>query len=719
MSRRFLELTAITAASFLTILLSYRIGFASHNVVSVWPVAALSYWAVRRYGAPAMLAVFIADGLHSWMFLNIPPFVLLTSAGNSVAAWAAVQAERHFSSAENVFQDTRSALAFFLAGFGTLSIVSALIGVTVLSIHFSLAFPQAVPLFWRWSLSDYTGCLVLAPLIFTVRDLPASLGHIQKTILDGLACLAAIVLVWSFSYSSLSELYGHYPTILITMPLILWIAYRADTPRVCLAFTLVSVSALIITLASVSDLNDSSWLAVQLYLTLVVACGYILHIVQLDRVRLLRELGSERNLLEERVKEQTRDLRREVKLRTAISEKLREAGEKSRAASQAKSEFLANMSHEIRTPLNGVIGALQLLKDTPLKAGQQELVTVAGSCGRGLLVIINNILDLSKIEAGKLEINRTPLDIRALASDVLEGFKASLRNDRVELILNPARNLPKTIVSDGLRLRQILYNLVGNALKFTTEGSVTVSISINPVVEPGTDTQLILKVIDTGTGIPTNLMETIFEPFTQAEDHSSRTSQGTGLGLNIVQRLTRLMGGHVTMDSTEGIGTTVTVTTRTSIPEQQPEVSPAPASPETGEAAAAGPMRILLAEDNKVNQLIIQKYLKKAGHTVITAENGARVLELLPEAKADCILMDIQMPIMDGLEATRAIRNHDRGEFDSAIPIVAMTAYAMAEDRDRFLEAGMDRYISKPVNLKLLSRELATISARKTPFPAD
>ncbi len=711
MTRPFLQLPAVAVAAFLTILLSYHVGFATHYVVSIWPVTALNYWAVRRYGAPAIGAVFAADAANALIFLNVPPVVLLTSAGNAVAAWLAVLAERRVSSSENIFADTRSALAFFLVGLGTISIVSALIGGTVLAFHFDLPGDEVFPLFWRWSLSDYTGGLILAPLLFTAGRLRLTRENQKEYIADGLVCLVAISLVWIFGRSGLSELYGHYPTILVTMPLIMRVALRTDTPRVCLAFTLVSISSLILTLGAVSDLNDVSWLAVQLYLTLIVACGYILHIVQLDRVRLLHELRRERNLLEERVADRTTELRQEVELRSALAEKVKEAGKRAQAASRAKSEFLANMSHEIRTPLNGMIGALQLLEEARLEPEQRDLIGISQSCGKGLLTIINDILDLSKIEAGRLEVSHAPLNIRDHAAEVLEGLKAAVRKEGVRLDLAAHPNLPESISSDELRIRQILYNLVGNALKFTDKGTVTVSIDIEPIKDSDMEADLILQVRDTGAGISREQMATVFEPFTQGHPTTSKIHQGTGLGLSIVQRLARLMGGNIVMESTENVGTTVTVRLRVGLlPAAEKAVTKQPA-PTKPEHHATEPLHILLAEDNTVNQLIIEKYLKKQGHFVATAENGSRALELLSEQNFDCILMDIQMPVLDGLEATRIIRANDSGHFDPRIPIVAMTAYAMTEDRDRFLQAGVSDYIAKPVDLKRLSRILGRISS--------
>jgi signal transduction histidine kinase/ActR/RegA family two-component response regulator len=711
MTRPFLQLPAVAVAAFLTIHLSYQVGFATHYVVSIWPVTALNYWAVRRYGAPAIGAVFAADAANALFFLGVPPFVLLTSAGNSVAAWLAVLAERRVSSSEDIFASTRSALAFFLVGLGTISVVSALIGGIVLGIHFDLPGDAVFPLFWRWTLSDYTGALILAPLLFTAGRLGLTRENKKESIADGLACLVSIGLVWIFGRSGLSELYGHYPTILVTMPLILWVALRSDTPRVCLVFTLVSISALILTLGAVSDLNDASWLAVQLYLTLVVACGYILHIVQLDRVRLLHELRRERNLLEERVAERTTELRREVELRSALAEKLKQAGKRAQAASRAKSEFLANMSHEIRTPLNGMIGALQLLEETRLGPEQRDLLRISGSCGKGLLTIINDILDLSKVEAGRLEVDNAPLNIKAHASEVLDGLRTAVRKEGVRLRLETSPDLPESISSDKLRIRQILYNLVGNALKFTDKGAVTVSISIDPIKDSEVEADLVLQVRDTGSGISRDQMATVFEPFTQGHPATSTLHQGTGLGLSIVQRLARLMGGSVKIESTEGVGTTVTVRLRVGLSPVAGNVVPKQKASTKPNQEAAGPLHILLAEDNTVNQLILEKYLKKQGHLVATAENGSRALELLSEQDFDCILMDIQMPVLDGLEATRIIRANDSGRFNPRIPIVAMTAYAMTEDRERFLQAGVSDYIAKPVDLKRLSRILDRISS--------
>jgi PAS domain S-box-containing protein len=444
------------------------------------------------------------------------------------------------------------------------------------------------------------------------------------------------------------------------------------------------------------------------------------------------------------------------------------AKQQAESANLAKSEFLANMSHEVRTPINGIMGMLQLLKTTDLKPEQEQYVQLAISSSERLTRLLADILDLSRVEAGMMTIIPQEFAIKALGDSLVELFTFISRTKSVDLKCSIDPSLPPTVVGDEARVRQILFNLVGNALKYTDQGTVHVVISLFSTavsLHPG-QFQVQFTVSDTGLGIPGDRLKDIFEPFRQVDNSYTRKYQGAGLGLTIVQRLVRLMEGTLSIDSEPAKGTSIRVVL--------PFMLPSGEKGAVDERFAGEPdhknlgLRILLAEDEPSNQLPMAKLLQKAGHTVTLAENGRQVLDLLVDHDFDCILMDVQMPVMSGLEATKMIRRleNDAGmpEFRNSgidqknadipasqhpsisesqhpsisasqhprisesqhprisesqhprisesqhprisesrhprIPIIALTAYAMTGDREKFLEAGMDDYLAKPVRME-------------------
>ncbi|HKK34182.1 MAG TPA: ATP-binding protein [Desulfomicrobiaceae bacterium] len=374
-------------------------------------------------------------------------------------------------------------------------------------------------------------------------------------------------------------------------------------------------------------------------------------------------------------------------------------------ASRAKGEFLANMSHEIRTPLNGILGMLQLLGTTPMSSEQQEYVNTGLDSGQGLLSVINDILDLSKVDAGRLELHPAPFHISRMVRSLhaIFGPQAELKGLTLECIRSS--DFPDLVFGDEARLRQILFNLLGNALKFTDFGSVTLEVSGTQTV-PG-EIALTFSVRDTGPGIAPELQQTIFDPFTQVDGSSARRHQGTGLGLNIVKRLLTLMNGSIQVRSTPGHGAVFDVSLTLPLTSQEP-------APKMQAGTSDTPsLHILLVEDNKVNQMLARKLLTKGGHTVQSANNGRLALEALAAERFDCVLMDIQMPEMDGEEATRQIRSGAYKVLQPDIPIIAMTAHALGGDRERFLAAGMNDHLPKPVMIDALQGILATIVPRE------
>lgn len=405
---------------------------------------------------------------------------------------------------------------------------------------------------------------------------------------------------------------------------------------------------------------------------------------------------------------------RDITDRKRVAAELERARQAAEAGAHMKDQFLANMSHEIRTPLNGVIGLTALLLEGELKPDQREYLEMVKNSADSLMTLINDILDFSKIEAGKFQLDPIEFAFRDFLSDAIRVMQLRAAQKGIGLDMEVSPEIPEQLIGDTGRLRQVLMNLLGNAVKFTGQGGVMLSVAAESV-EPDAAV-LHFAVKDTGIGVAPEQQTAIFDAFSQADGSTTRQYGGTGLGLAICSQLVTMMGGRIWVESRPGEGSCFHFTARFGLSGEGTPQRPAGVPPAVERAQPAEPgtasLRILLAEDNAVNQRLVHGVLSRYGCAVTAVFNGVEVLKALESGQYDLVLMDVQMPELDGLETTARIRRNEAAQGKPRIPIVAMTAHALKGDRERCLEAGMDDYLAKPVEPAELMRVIRLVAGK-------
>jgi signal transduction histidine kinase/ActR/RegA family two-component response regulator len=401
---------------------------------------------------------------------------------------------------------------------------------------------------------------------------------------------------------------------------------------------------------------------------------------------------------------------RDLAARERLETELRRAKQAAEALVQAKSHFLARMSHELRTPMAGVIGMTQLLLDAHPTTEQRGYLEAVGQSANSLLALINDILDFSRAEAAKLTLARKPFLLRELIADSLMLLDAAARDKGLKIACDIDPAVPNDLIGDPLRLRQILFNLVGNAVKFTEAGEVSLAVACEPTSGDAQPGQLQFTVRDTGIGIPAAQQQDIFEAFAQADTTAGRQFEGAGLGLSIARQLVELMGGRLWLVDSSARGSTFCFTApfELAAPRAAKKTRVEAAAP----VAAARSLRILIADDNEINRHVAIRMLQKRGHQPVAVVSGAAALAALEREPFDAILMDCLMPGLDGFETTAAVRRRERGT-GLRVPIIALTAQASPEDRERCLAAGMDAHLTKPLHADRLVALLEELTAKE------
>lgn len=684
-----LQLLGFCVAVMLVSWFASSLGITQNRVVALWPAAGLTLWGVWRYGWVAVPLIFVGNITEGWLtdFNN-----WYASLANAVAAGMGGAILRHTLRLQ---PDTRIQDFFWiiLAGVIVLSGAAAVSGGYYYGSLIASSAPEITVMVLRWFLSDVAGVLVLAPLLFAWSDPSVRKSRDDLWSMEvWLAVLSALV-VYIVSLTAAPILSQSAKTLLVIGPVLLWLASRKETFRFMLAVTIIGNTSLTLS-AQLLYLDDQVLLETQLFIIMFLAAAYLLHATVSYQTLLVGQLAQHGRELEERVRERT------VELENAKA--------KAEAADRFKSEFLANTSHEVRTPLNAILGMAEFLSQSELSREQRMQTNTVLSAGKSLMSVLNDIIDLSKVEAGRLEIAPVPMRLRLMIEDMRSLWEPIAEEKGVVFGAAVADQLPDHFMMDEHRVKQCLSNMLANAIKFTDKGSVKLTVS--GMAEQSGSYRLDFAVSDSGIGISDEAAKHLFLPFDQLDTAIARRYGGAGLGLAISRQLAQLMNGDLSMQSTLGEGSTFKVTVRVPLVGEQDRRCDGVGDYRANEVELMG-MRVLVVEDNPVNLMVVKGHLKKLELDFDHAGNGIECMTKLATNTYDFVLLDVHMPVMDGIEAIRRIRAS--GETWHDVPVIALTADAMSSDRARLLGLGMDGYASKPINRTDLVREIQSVLREK------
>ncbi len=689
---------------------SRNLASTPQNVTPIWPPDGLASAAVLLCGYWILPGVFLGSlisnvnaflDFNSWGALSLSSLGVLTiAAGTMIGTFLGVFFLKRFSQNEYPLGHVRGVFLFVMLTGVVGPGVNALFGATALSFSHKIDWAAWGPVWLVWWISNVTGILILTPLIisweklFKLRRSPSLKLIGYSKVLEGLYLLGLLSAI-----STLAFKYGQ-PIEYMLIPLLLWATFRFGQAGVTFGNFIVSAVAVIATVRGIgsfasSDLNESLGL-LQSFIAVIVLTTLMLGAVLAERTKAesnlnsaLQELSQTNEQLEQRVEARTRDLELS---KTAADQ-----------ANQAKSDFLANMSHELRTPLNGILGYAQILGRTQtLSDKDRNGVNVIYQCGSHLLTLINDILDLSKIEARKLDLATAALHLPSLLQSVVEMCKIKADQKGIEFVYQPSSRLPEGVEADEKRLRQVLINLLGNAIKFTEQGAVTLRIDVLALDE--TQASLLFQIVDTGVGIAEADRGKLFQVFEQVGDQKKQ-SEGTGLGLAISQRIVQLMGGHIQLKSQIGVGSEFFFTVKLPLAENWAEQQGSVAEGDRITGYEGDRRRILVVDDRWENRAVVQNLLEPLGFTIIEAENGKAGITQLRTTKPDLVITDLVMPVMDGFE----FLNHVRGTEDlKSTRILVSSASVSQLDQQMALDAGGDDFLVKPVDARSLFQLIST-----------
>ena len=720
-----------------------RIASPPQDVTPVWFPDGFASAAILLFGDRLLLGVFIGSFLANiWAFLKTDTTlhllqsiaqVMIIAIGTTTGIGLGSYLLRRAIGQESQLRNFRNVAQFF--GFTALmgTMVNATAGVTALCLGSTIAWSGYPNVWLTWWVSNVTGIFVLTPALLSWSEITRYklIYFYRKTNL--LHCLEALVMLVIVLIISQIAFVGIYPIEYLIIPCLVWVTFRFGH------FAATNLILLIAIIAIFGTLQGSGVFArVNINESLLLLQSFIVATVSFTLI--LSGTIDEQRRNSNHLKKAQIELLQKSQLLTKRNQELTQAKQLAESANRSKSHFLTSMSHELRTPLNAIIGVTQLLQEEESNLPQQkEDLQIIYNSGFHLLALIEDILDISKIEAGKMEIQPMDCQLSQLLQGVSEGFRVLANKKGIDLICEFAPDLPQIVHTDVKRLRQILFNLLGNALKFTNKGSVTFAVSKMTNQELISDlatsvhstitcsshcisttseiVYVLFAIADTGIGIDSEKLNKIFLPFEQVGEHKFK-SQGTGLGLAISQKIAQFLGGEISVTSELGVGScfSLRLPFEAIDPPHYGEVENDDSSAYLKSSNSAQtinsyhgfdsklaqqyPLQILIAEDNLVNQKVAARLFQKLGYIVDIANNGLEVIEMLRSRTYDLIFMDIQMPIMDGLEATAKIL--EEWNFAVRPRIIAMTANAMPSDREECLAAGMDDFLSKPIQIEKL-----------------